>query len=263
MTFIEVELANWNCEKVRVGIAPGGKTPTVLYDGKIPIIKLCSNNVKNMYLVFSFKGLQRNMKYDMKTKSFLDVWEGDWSVSFQIAQSYAKAREDKGLTWKIIQIFEDIEKKVEVAYKRKPNRALNVTTIKEKNEFGVEEDKGIDESKGVYLKAKVGYNAPKDAKKEMRDGKEVPVNEARVPKCKFFDVSRAKEDMLIKNPDIECQVPMNAIPKIMIGLFSNTQGVYITKRLMQCYYEPATVGNDAPDYELIEMMRQNCDLGEN
>lgn len=263
MSFIEVELSSWDTNKVRIGVAPKGKTPTVLYDGKLPILKLCSNDTKNKYVVFSFNGLQRNMKWDAGSKKFLDVWEGDWSVSFQVAASYAQAKQENGLAWKIVEIFDDIEKKVEQAFKRKPNRALNVTIIKEKNEFGVEEEKGIDETKGVYIKGKVGYDAPKDAKKFIKDGKEIPVLESRVPKAKFYDITKAKDDMFIKNPDIECQTAMNAVPKMMIGLFANTQGVYVTKRLMQCYYEPTTVGGDAPDDELIEMLRQNLDLDGN
>ena len=255
MSFIEVELAFWDCNKVRIGVAPKGKTPTVLYDGKMPILKICSNDTKNKYVVFSYKGIQRNMKWDANSKKFLDVWEGDWSVSFQAAGSYAEARQENGLAWKLIQLFADIETKVEQAFKRKPNRAMNFTIIKEKNEFGVEEEKGIDETKGVYLKGKVGYEAPKDAKMMDKDGKQVPVLESRTPKCKFYDITKAMDSMFIKNSDIECQTAMNAVPKMMIGLFANTQGVYVTKRLLQCYYEPTTIGGDAPDDELIEMLR--------
>lgn len=262
MSFVEVEVAHWNCDKLKVGVAPKGKTPTVLYDGKIPILKIASSGGKNMYLLSSYQGLQKNMKWDASTKKFLDVWEGDWSVSCQVTPSYEQAKRENGLAWKLIEIFTDIEKKVETAFKRKPSRALNCSIIKERNEYGVEEERGIDESKGVYLRIKVGYDAPKDAPKTVKDGREVPVFESRYPKAKFYDVSRSKNSMLVENPSVECQTAMNLIPKMMIGLYSNTQGVYITRRLMSCYYEPTTAGGDQIDEDLIEMLRQNMDLSD-
>lgn len=261
MSFIEVELSNWDKSKVSVGIAPKGKTPSVLYDGKIPILKLCSSDPKNKYVVFSHQGLKRNMKYDAATRKFLDIWEGDWSVSFCVATSVEEAEKANSHANKIMDIFADIEKKVETAFEgRKPNPSINYTYIKEKNQFGVDKIVGVDKSKGAYLRAKTGYDAPKDAKKITVDGKEVPVLEARYPKTKFYDITRSKNDMEIKNPDIECQTAMNAVPKIMIGLFSNSQGVFITRKLMQLYYEPTTIGGNAADDELIEMLRNGMDL---
>lgn len=263
MSFIEVELGSWDCNKVKIGIAPKGKTPTVLYDGKLPILKLCSNDIKNKYVVFSYKGLQRNMKYDKSTKKFLDVWEGDWSVSFCVTSSVEQAEKENGVAKRIMDIFADIEKKVNVAFVKPPEPSLNYSYIKERNEFGVERKVGIDKTKGCYLKGKVAFDAPKEAKTFEKDGKQVPVFEARFPKAKFYDVTKAKNDILVKNPDIECQTAMNAVPKLMIGLTTVNENIFITKRLMQCYYEPTVVGGDAEDTDLIEMLRQNLELTEN
>lgn len=259
MSFIEVELSNWNCDKVTVGIPPKGKEPTILYDEKIPILKLCSDK-KNKYIVSSYKGLQRNMTYDKKTESFLDTWEGDWSISFQVAASYAQAEAEQGLSWKIIKIFQDIESKLEDAYGTKPNPSLNFGWIKEKNKAGVIRKTGIDETKGVYIKGKVSYSAPKDCEKMIVKGKEVPILAERVPKTLFFDITRSQKEMCVKNPDIECQTAMNAVPKLMIGTAVVNEVLYVTKRLQQCYYEPITTGGDAPDEELIAMLRENLDI---
>lgn len=261
MSFIEVELSNWDCNKVKVGITPKGKTATVLYEGKIPILKLCSNDSKNKYVVSSFKGLQRNMKYDSNTKKFLDIWEGDWSISFTVCK---KVSEITPLQQKIVDIFADIEKKVETAFGKKPNPAIGFSYIKEKNEFGVEKKVGIDTAKGAYLKVKVGYDAPEGAKKFMdsKTGREVPVLDARFPKAKFYDIDRAKEQMLVEKPDPECYTSMNAVPKFMISLYPLNENVYITKRLMQNYYQKTIVGGDSVDEELVTMLRDNLELGE-
>lgn len=261
MSFIEVELSNWECAKVRIGIANKGKTATVLYDGKIPILKLCSNDTKNKYVVSSFKGLQRNFKYDTNTKKFLDVWEGDWSVSFTVC---TKVSEASPLQKKVLAIFSDIETKVETAFAKKPNSALNFSYIKEKNEFGVERKVGIDTSKGAYLKVKVGYDAPDNCKKilDPKTGKDMPVPEARFPKAKFYNVAEAKDKMLVAKPDPDCFTGMNCVPKFMISLYSVGENVFITKKLFQLYYEPAVMGGDAIDEDLVNMLRENLDLGE-
>jgi len=261
MSFIEVEVSVWDCNKVTIGMAPKGKEPGVLYEGKIPIIKLCTSDARNKYICTSYKGLQRSMTFDKATNSFLDSWEGDWYVSFQIARSYALAKTEESLAWKIIKIFEDIEKKIEQAFEKKPNSSLGFSWIKEKNSFGIEKKVGIDDSKGVYIKSKVGYDSPKNAPTMPFKGKEVPVHESRFPKCKFYDITRAQQDMVIKNPDIECQTSMNAVPKMMISIAIVNDVIHVTKKLLQLYYEPTTIGGNAPDDDLISMLRDNLDLG--
>lgn len=252
--FVEVALSNWDCEKVSIGLAPGGKTPTILYEKKIPILKVFGDGVKDKYILSSYDGLKRNMKWDGTTRKFLDVWEGDWSVSFKVSDTYEGAG---GLNKKIITIFEDIAAKVEKAFKKKPSNPLYVKTIKEKNEYGVEEEKGIDPTKPVYLKVKVGFDAPKDAPKEFdsKTGKEVPKKEFRYPKADFFDVKRAKDQMKVQKPDTECQTGMNAVPKFIVGLYATKDTIYITKRMLQCYYEPASMGGGGMDEDLADILR--------
>lgn len=257
--FIEVTLSNWDCEKVSIGLAPGGKTPTVLYEKKIPILKVFGNDSKDKYVLSSYDGLKRNMKWDGTTRKYLDVWEGDWSISFKVSDTYAGA---EGLNKKIITIFEDITIKIEKAFKRKPSYPLNVKVIKEKNEYGVEEEKGIDPTKPVYLKVKVGYDAPKDAPKffDQRVGKEVPALTHRTPKADFFDIKRPKDYMKVQKPDTECQIGMKAVPKFIIGLYATKDAIYITKRLLQCYYEPASMGGGGIDEDLTDILRRDDDL---
>jgi hypothetical protein len=89
--FIKVKLMEWDCSKVTIGVLPKASSPSVLYDGKIPILVLAGDGVREKYVVSSFDGLKRNMKYDSNSKKFLDVWEGDWSVSFKVADTYVGA----------------------------------------------------------------------------------------------------------------------------------------------------------------------------
>lgn len=263
MSFIEVDLAKWDFNRVRIGTNKKNPTPTILYDDKIPIIRICSDNPKNKYLLFSFYGLQKNMVFDQSTKKFTDIWDGDWSISYTVTPTYEKAEDENGLTWKIILIFKDIEDKIKQAFEKDPNPALQMSYIKEKNQFGVEKVTGIDKSKPVYLKAKVGYDAPKNAPTMTnKQNKQVPVPESRYPKAKFYDVTRAQDDIEVKDADKECSISMDAIPKIMLGLATVNGVIYVTKRLMQNYYRPVSIGGNTQDQDLIDELRDlnlNCD----
>lgn len=61
--------------------------------------------------------------------------------------------------------------------------------------------------------------------------------------------------MLVKNPDVECRTGMYAVPTFMISLYQAGQAYYITRRMMQCYYEPASFSAGGMDDALIEMLR--------
>lgn len=263
MSFVEVKLADWNCANVKIGLPPKGSSPTVLYNDKntykMPIL-VCAGTPSEMSELYSNKGLQRNMKYDSKTKKFLDVWDGDWSVSFRICQSVDNA---KSLEKKLMDIFDDICTKAKLAFKEAPADPISYKYIMKKNEFGIDEIEGIDKSKGAYIKIKVGYDAPKDAPTMKKDGKDVPVFDARTPKAKFYDTTRAKSDMLLKNADKEASTAMNAVPKVLIGLFKagKDSKLYVTKKMMQCYYKPVSTNTNTEDDEIIEMLRQDMDLG--
>jgi len=258
--FIEVELMSWSCDKVKVGIYPGEKTASVLYDNKKPILKLCSNDPINKYVVSSYKGLERNKVWDSASKKFLDEWAGDWSINMMVATSY-QAAEENPYTKKIMEIHDDIHQKVEKAYRTKVKHPLGYVFIKEKTDLGEEIDSDqIDKSKGIYLKTKVGYQAPPSADKIKVNGKDVPALDARTPKGLFVDVSRAQSDMTVKNPDIECQVGMSLIPKYLIGLYKIGNVVHITKKLLQCYYQPKDMGGNSVDETLVAMLRNNCTL---
>lgn len=257
MSFVEVALYEWNCDAVTVGLPPKGTTPTVLYNGKIPILCIKSDDARNRYVVSSRHGLTRSMKYDMTSKKFTDAWDGDWGISFMITKCINEAPH---LAIKLMNLFEDIERKVELAYEKKPHPPLGYTWLIEKNQFGVEKKVSIDKSKGCYMNSKVPYDAPDDAPKIKIEGKEVPVLESRFPKTKFYDVTRSRSSIRVVNPDTECRISMNAIPKIMISVFASQQGVFITKRLMQCYYEPDIGGGDNVDDDLVESLRNNIDI---
>lgn len=257
MSFKEVDLASWDCNKVTIGKGPNNGGISILYEGKIPILKLCPENMKNGYLVSSFHGLQRNMKYDKNSKSFTDTWEGDWSISFTIASVVKDVEEENGLRLKIMNIFKDIENKVKAAYDKAPSNPLNYTYITEINAFGVEKKLGINPDKGCYLKVKVGYTASPNAKTFEKDGKFVPVLEERRPKATFYDITKAADQMVITNPDIECRTGMSAVPKFVIGISVVNEVIYITKRLLDCYYKPTNMGGNGPDEELISMLREN------
>ena len=69
--------------------------------------------------------------------------------------------------------------------------------------------------------------------------------------------------MLLKNADKEAAISMNAVPKVLIGLFKagKDSKLYVTKKMMQCYYKPVLTNTNTEDEEIIEMLRQDLDLG--
>lgn len=259
--FIDVKLADWDCSKVSIGIAPGGKTPTVLYAGKMPILTLAGDGRDDKYVVSSFKGIQKNMKWDAASKKFLDTWEGDWSISFKVCDAPSTAT---GLRKKILEIFADIEKKAEEAYEKKCTPVIQKKKIKGRTAAGVEKVIGYDENSPAYLTVKIGYEAPPGSETftDPKSGRSEPVFEARTPKAKFYDVKRARDEMLVRTAATECQTAMMAIPKFMVGLYNiEGGGLHVTKKLFQCYYEPTTIGGGGVDDALIDMLRaQDIDL---
>lgn len=257
MSFIEVALYDWDCDAVAIGPPPKGGAPTVLYRGKIPILSIRSNDPNNRYLLRSRDGLARSTKYDNTNNKYTDVWDGKWRMSFMVTNCINDA---PPLAIKLMEVFRDIEKKVEAAFEKTPNDALSYTWITEKNRYGVEKRVDIDRSKGCYFNVKVGYDAPKDAPKIRIDGKDEPAFDYRYPKGQFYDVTRAKDSMRIENPDTECGIGMNAIPKVMIGLYNIQNSIHITKTIMQCYYEPNTSDDGFVDHDLIDALRNNIDI---
>jgi hypothetical protein len=264
MSFISVNLSDWDCSKVSIGKLNKDSKPTVLYSGKIPVLTISAANpsskdVREKYVVVSKKGLQKSMKYDEKTKKSTDIWDGEWKITFTICDIIDKA---SPMQKKLIDIFEDIAKKVELAFEKKPDpRYMIYSFIEEENPTtGVKKIVGIDKTKGAALKVKVPYEAKKDAKTMKDDkGKEVPIFEDRIPKVRFYDITRAVNQFLIKEPHKECNTGMGTVPKFMISLFQQdpSSPIYITKRLFECYYEPADLGGNQQDNDLIETLRSS------
>lgn len=261
MQFVEVSLAEWDCAKVAVkkpavsGKAGQNAEPTILYDGKLPVLVIRSVDGTKPFLLTSFKGLQENKVWvpTPPPGRFLDKWAGDWSISFKICTSVKDATPEEK---KLMLIFNDMLQKVQKVYKNeKPKNPINYSWLKEKDpETDVEEIIGIDESKAAYLKLKVGYEAAPDAEMVINElGQKVPAPtpKDRRPKAKFFDMSKARDKMLVQDSAKECQTGMNAIAKVFIGLFKNSQGVFITRKLLQCYYNPVAIGGNAPDEDII------------
>lgn len=267
MQFVEVSLAEWDCAKVTVrkpatsGKANQNAEVTVLYDGKLPVLVIRSVDGMKPFILTSFKGLQENKVWvpasGQSPGYFLDTWDGDWSISFKICTSVKDASlEEK----KLMQIYDDIYQKVKKVYKDKSVRnPINYSWIKEMNpDTDVEEIVAIDDSKAAYLKLKVAYEGtPNCATVVDKFKKTVPAitHDDRKPKAKFFDMSRARDKMLVQDPHKECQTGMNAIVKVFIGLYKATEGVYITKKLLQCYYNPVAIGGNAPDEDIIGSFR--------
>lgn len=259
MSFVEVKLIDWDCSKVSIGIPPKGTLATVLYeDGgnkKLPIL-CCAGNAQQKYVLTSFDGLNRNMKYDSAKKQFLDVWEGDWSIYFKICRSVDSA---SALERKLLDIFEDIVSKAKNAYEEEPANPVGYKYLTETNKFGVVKIIGVDTSKPAGIKIKVGFDAPADAPTFVKDGKQVPTLESRYPKAKFYNVHNARDQMLIANGDKEkvVGVALNAVPKFLIGIYKAGKDgkLYITKKLMHMYYEPTVAGGSLNDDGIIEMLR--------
>jgi hypothetical protein len=53
---------------------------------------------------------------------------------------------------------------------------------------------------------------------------------------------------------------MYAVPTFMISLYQAGQAYYITRRMMQCYYEPASFSAGGMDDEIVRMLSSVGDL---
>lgn len=260
MSFFKVKLSDWDCSKVTIGKPPKGGEPTILYDGKLPILVIAGNGTDEKYVVSSFKGLQKSRVYDESTKSYTDEWDGEWDISFCVCKSVQEATP---LQKKLLGVFADILKKVEDAFEEKVKfPPVSFTWVMVENQMGIKKPSHIDETKGAYIKGKCGYEAPSNAP-TMRDAKtkkDVPVFESRKPKASFYDITRALKEMLITDPDTECKTSMNTAPEIFVSVFKNALGLFIQKRVFQCYYEPVEMGSSGPDETLINMLRTGMNL---
>lgn len=222
-TFIEVTVDDWDFSKVEIGLLKKGDAkPTILYDGKIPVLKVTPavltnddkvklNSMKmdekvdfiekHNYPVFSKSGLKKSMKWNDSQKKYTDIWEGYWNVRFTVTDCVKNSTPTQK---KILDIFEDVRAKVAKEYEKEPYPPVQYTWIKQKNEkTGVEKTIGRDDSKGASIKVKVGYGAPEDAKKikDEKTGADVPIFSARYPKARFLDMSKPAKDRLVKHPD--------------------------------------------------------------
>ncbi len=261
MQFAEVSLAEWDCAKVFVRkptMTKAGQSgdPVVTYDGKLPILVVRSVDATKPYILSSSKGIQENKTWIPAPPPghFSDTWEGDWSISYKVCVTVKGASVEEK---KLMAIFDDIFKKTQKFYKsEKVKCPINYSWNKEVDpESGAEEIIGVDESKGAYLKVKVGYEGLPNAEMIIdKAGKSVPALtlKARKPKPTFYDMSRDRDHMVVQDPAKECQTGMNAIVKIFIGLYKNSQGVFITKKLLQCYYNPVAIGSNTPDEDIID-----------
>lgn len=250
MSFIEVRLPDWDCSKVTVGVIKEKSPPTILYDGKLVILTIVGT-YDEPYVVSSYKGLERQNKYNPSTKTWTNEWTGEWELNIRICNSVDGATP---MQRKLMDIFDDIKAKIE---EKVPGQSvktpINYKYIKEEKD-GFTRITGIDRRAPAYMSIKVPYTADEGADTIEVNNKMVPVFEARRPKPQFFNVAEAKDRMLVEDPDRDCRVSMNLAPKIMISLFNNASGYFITRRLMGCYYEPTTIGGSGQDDELINML---------
>lgn len=262
MSFVNVYLEDWETSKVKIGLAPKGNKPTILYEDKDKIHKMpilsVRGNKEQRYVLESYSGLQKNMIYDSAQETYTDKWAGDWSISFKICTCIKNATP---LEKKLMQIFADITEKATIAFDEKPAKCISYTMITQKNDSGITKEIGIDDSKGAYIKVKVNYDAPQKAETFMQGSTAVPVFEARYPKAKFYDASRQVGKYLVEKPDPESACGMKATPEFLIGAFKTKDGkLYITKKLMKCYYMPHDYGSNECDDELIDALREQYEL---
>lgn len=262
MAFVSVKLDDWDCNKVDIGLANGGSEPTILYDGKIPVL-----NVQGVreYVVHSRSGLRRAMFWNDGTKKYTDIWEGNWTTRFVICD---KLRDATARQKKLMLIFDDIKEKVKLAFDREPYDPVTYTWIESTNEkTKVKKRVSRDEDGSVSFKCKITYDADDNAETFVNKfDKKVPKFDFRYPKARYYDITRATKEMLIKYPDPTLNPDKNAndmgaaqgmlaCPNFMISLYENDTAIYIVKRLFDCYFKPCEFGSNDQDHELVEMLR--------
>lgn len=250
-----ISLNDWDMNKVTVDIYGTDKKEEILYNGKPVEIDVLGPD-DDPLMLFSFNGVERTMKYDQKTKTMTNIWEGDYNLNTTICRELQKA---KPYQRKLIDIFEDIKKKAQEFYpEKKVADTVAYTYIKKEHPKTkkLEKTKEIDVTKGVYLKFKVGYTAPKDAPKftDQKSGKEVPEFQYRRPNGTFYDISKSKDDAAVKDAFKEANIRMNTRVIAKLGLCDVNGTIYITKRLYVCYFLPAQ-GGDKMDTKFFDKMK--------
>ena len=256
--YINIDLMSWDCSKVTIGPSPNNSKlqsakygPSVLYEKKVPILRIISDD--NKFILKSYNGLRRTMKYDNKLKKYTDIWTGEWDISFILASSLADASVHAK---KIIDLYEDIYAKMTKAGLNASN-PIKYTKVSSTNEFGVVTE-FPDKTKPIYLSGKVRYNAPKDCPKMRNEtGADVPALEYRVPKAFFIDVTKARDQQAIDASiaDKECAIPMLAAPKFLIGLSKAAEKWFCINNTCDVYYEPWKVSGRGVDLDFADKLR--------
>lgn len=250
MSFIEVKLPEWDCSKVTVGVIKKNQPPTILYDGKMAILTIIGNR-DDPYIVSSFKGVEKQNKYNASTKVWTDEWTGEWSISMKLCESVAEANPMQA---KLMSVFDDIINKVK---DKVPNvsigKPIGYKYIK-KEVDGFDVDVGVDKASPAYMNVKVPYTCDDGCEMMKVDDRMVPVFTARRPKPQFYNVTEARDRMLVKDVDRECKTSMKLAPKIMISLFKSADRYFITRRLLSCYYEPVSLGLSSKDDDMIDIL---------
>lgn len=257
MSFIEVKLPDWDSSKVTINkYKKDDEGPTVLYDGKLVILTVIGDSSEK-YILHSFDGLKKSTKYDQVNNKFTDEWDGSWAISFKVADSIKNA---SPMQKKLMDVIDDIIEKTSKVFRKElssmPIRYKYESTISDEG-VALLGDKLQDEP--VYINAKASYTCDKDAEMITINNRQVPDFKDRKVKPPFYDLSRARAEMKIENPDKECNTGMKVVPKIMLSIYSSKLGLFLTRKLMGCYYEPVDMGGSGQDDNLIDMLRPIMD----
>lgn len=250
MSFIEVKLPDWDCSKVTVGAIKKNQPPTILYEGKMVILTVIGHR-DDPYVVTSFKGVEKQNKYNASTKTWTDEWTGEWGISIRLCESVAGANPMQA---KLMSIFDDIINKVkDKVPDASIGKPINYKYIKEEVD-GFEREVGIDKTSPAYMNIKIPYTYDEGCEMMKVDDRTLPVFSARRPKPQFYNVTEARDRMLVQDVDKDCKTSMKLAPKIMISLFKSADRYFITRRLLSCYYEPISMGLANKDEDMIDIL---------
>jgi len=91
--FKEVSVEEWEYSKATVGVYGKEEVSSILYAGKKPILVAKDDTARDITILLSYKGLEKNRKWDGKNKKWLDEWSGDWSHGVKVCDNLRVLRE--------------------------------------------------------------------------------------------------------------------------------------------------------------------------
>lgn len=243
--FVSVSVQEWDNSKVSLETKDG--RINILYDGLVPMLKICGNS-DQPYLLTSKKGLMKATKYDSIKNMYTKEFAGSWTISFKIADDLStikpppegvedKRSENDKTRYKIIEIYNHIKKMVAKATEDMVTDPISYKKLYSVSKLGNKKVIGIDEQGYAYLSMKVGYTAPPDAPTFKDRDRDVPIFGSRVPKATFKDLARAKNDLIVHNPELDCACPMKAIPRTTLCVNKGPKGYVIATNIFDIYYE--------------------------